>query len=113
MDNPKRFIAIACIAVAVVFYGQVAGWNPQNIPCTFRLTPACAALCLNRSAILRDANLKVQTIGNIKYVGPDEALVEYLCEPQDATPDQQANPSSSQLKLAAFHEQFYRWRLEQ
>lgn len=91
----------------------MAGWNPSNIRCLFSLSPGCAAMCLNNSAKLRGAQLKVQTIGNIKYVGSDEALVEYLVESQNASAADEASPNSSQIKLAAFHESFYRWRLEQ
>jgi hypothetical protein len=86
------------------------GWDPRNLPCLFGLSPGCAAMCLNRS--LRSSQLKVQTIGNIKYVSSDEALVEYLVESQNASASDEANPNSSQIKLAAFHESFYRWRLE-
>jgi len=113
MNSPKGMLALACVAIALVFLCQVAGWDPRNVPCMFRLSPACAASCLNRSPNLRNAHLKVQTIGNIRYVAPGEALVEYLYEADNATPDQEANPNSSQIKLAAFREVFYRWRLEQ
>jgi len=106
-------LAIACAVLAVLLLCQIAGWNPRNVPCMFALTPTCAATCLNRSGALRGSGLKVQTIGNIKYVGPNEALVEYLYEPVNATAADEANPDSSQIKLAAFRKVFYRWRLEQ
>ena len=86
------------------------GWDPRNFSCLFSLSPGCAAICLNRS--LSSSQLKVQTIGNIRNVAPGEALVEYLVESQNASASDEANPNSSQIKLAAFHESFYRWRLE-
>ena len=112
-DRPKRTLAISCAVLAVVLFCQIAGWDPRNIPCVFRLTPTCAATSLNRSTTLRSAHLRVQTIGNIKFVGPDEALVEYLYEAENATAADEANPDASQIRLAAFHKVFYRWRLEQ
>jgi hypothetical protein len=113
MNNPKRVLALVCLAIAIVTFCQIAGWNPRNVPCVFILTPTCAATQLNHSATLRTARQKVQAIGNIKYVGPNEALVDYLYESQDATAADEANPDSSQIKLAAFRRVFYRWRLEQ
>lgn len=113
MSNPTRTLALVCAALAVLTFCQIAGWNYHNVPCVFRLTPTCAATLLNGSASLRNAHLKIQAIGNIKYVGPSEALVEYLYESQNATAADEANPDSSQIKLAAFHKVFYRWRLEQ
>ena len=112
LNDPKRTLALACLGLALIVFAQMAGWDPRNIRCLFSLSPGCAAYCLNRSPNLTSAQLKVQAIGNIKYVGSDEALVEYLVEAQNASAADEASPNSSQIKLAAFHESFYRWRLE-
>ncbi len=112
MKNPRKTIALACTILALALVGQMAGWDPRNLRCLFSLSPGCAAYCLNHSPQLSSAHLKVQTIGNIKYVGPDEALVEYLFESDSATPADEATPNSSQIKMAAFHRIFYRWRLD-
>jgi hypothetical protein len=113
MSNPRRALALVCIALAALFFCQMAAWDYRNVPCLFRLTPGCASSQLNRSSALRGEHLKVQTIGNIKYVGPDEALVEYLFEAENATAADEANPDATQIKIAAFRKAFYRWRLEQ
>ena len=112
LNNPRRTLGLAGLALALILFAQMAGWDPRNVRCLFSLSPGCAAYCLNHSPKLTSAQLKVQAIGNIKFVGSDEALVEYLVESQNASAADEANPNSSQIKLAAFHESFYRWRLE-
>jgi|SRR5579884_286404 len=111
MTLRKNIAAGCCLAVALLI-AQMAGWDYHNLPCLFTLSPGCAASCLNRSAALRNAGLRVQAIGNIKYVGRDEALIEYLVEPVSATAADEASPNSSQIRMAAFNRVFYRWRLE-